>query len=155
MLLHENIKKYREEKKISQRELARRINMSGQMISKIEKAETTPSFDTITKIATALNVNITDLIAEDTAQELAKENVHKFMADIFKDTKTLSLESLLYDCGFFIRQDLTTNEYVYISYGDEIYKIHSNDFQKIKAYIPNKVKNDLIDILSLLTKEGE
>lgn len=64
MSLHENIKNKRTEKGISQRELARRIGMSGQMISKIEKAETTPSIDTLNKIAEALNVQLHELVMD-------------------------------------------------------------------------------------------
>lgn len=56
-----DLKKNREEADISQRELARRINMSGQMISKIERGETTPSLDTLNKIASALDVPVSSL----------------------------------------------------------------------------------------------
>lgn len=62
MLLAENIKRIRTEKGISQRELARRINMSGQMISKIEKSETSPSIETLSKIAKTLDVSVNDLL---------------------------------------------------------------------------------------------
>jgi transcriptional regulator with XRE-family HTH domain len=60
-MLKDNIKKIREDLSISQRELARRINMSSQMISKIERGETSPSIETLDKIAIALGVTITDL----------------------------------------------------------------------------------------------
>lgn len=53
-----SIKQERERLGISQRELARRIHMSGQMISKIERGETTPSIETLVKIGSVLNVPI-------------------------------------------------------------------------------------------------
>lgn len=62
MSLNENIKIYRQQKKISQRELGRRINKTGQLISSIERGETTPSIDTIEKIAKSLNVDVLDLL---------------------------------------------------------------------------------------------
>lgn len=58
MSLNEKIKIYRQQKKISQRELGRRINKTGQLISSIERGETTPSMDTIKKIANALETPI-------------------------------------------------------------------------------------------------
>lgn len=61
-MLKDNIKKIRESHSISQRELARRIDMSGQMISKIERGETNPSIDTLNKIANALGVTLSDLV---------------------------------------------------------------------------------------------
>lgn len=61
-MLKDNIKKIRENNHISQRELARRIEMSSQMISKIERGETSPSLETLNKIATALEVPLNKLI---------------------------------------------------------------------------------------------
>lgn len=63
-MLKENIKRIRENNKISQRELARKIGMSGQMISKIERGESAPSLETLDKIATALNVTKNDLLGD-------------------------------------------------------------------------------------------
>lgn len=63
-MISKAIKIARVKKGISQRELAREIGMSGQMISKIERGETTPSVTTIDKIAKALNVQIGDLLNE-------------------------------------------------------------------------------------------
>lgn len=61
-MLKDNIKKIREDNHISQRELARRIEMSSQMISKIERGETSPSLETLNKIAVALGVALNKLI---------------------------------------------------------------------------------------------
>lgn len=61
-MLKDNIKRIRENNHISQRELARRINMSSQMISKIERGETTPSLETLNKIAEALDIKVDELL---------------------------------------------------------------------------------------------
>lgn len=53
-----NIKAFREARGISQRELARRIHMSGQMISKIENCEAVPSIKTIIAIYKALGIKL-------------------------------------------------------------------------------------------------
>lgn len=62
MEISEKIKEIRLKKGISQRELGRQIGMSGQMISKIESANTTPSLETLLKISTALGVELNDLV---------------------------------------------------------------------------------------------
>lgn len=62
MELYERVKIAREKVGISQRELGRRIGMSGQMISKIEQNGTSPSYETILKIATALNIPASELM---------------------------------------------------------------------------------------------
>ena len=56
------IKRFRENMAISQRELARRIGMTGQMISKIELNETMLSVKTLIKIAIVLGVPAYELL---------------------------------------------------------------------------------------------
>lgn len=60
-MINDNISKMRKLKKISQRELARRCGISGQMISKIENNLSNPSIETLNKIAEVLEVSLSDL----------------------------------------------------------------------------------------------
>ena len=62
----DTIKKYRKALNISQRELGRRVGISGQMVSKIENNLSQPSIETFNKIAIALGVTVNDLIKNDT-----------------------------------------------------------------------------------------
>lgn len=62
MTTGERIKELRLKKGISQRELARRIDMSGQMISKIESSSTDASLETLLKISNVLEVELNDLV---------------------------------------------------------------------------------------------
>lgn len=62
-LIGKNVAKFRTNMKLSQRELARRTGISGQMISKIEHNLTQPSLETLKKIAAALNVSLEELIS--------------------------------------------------------------------------------------------
>lgn len=58
-----NLKKLREDLKISQRELGRRIGKTGQYISYLENTESgNPSLDVIKKISEALNITTNELI---------------------------------------------------------------------------------------------
>lgn len=70
----EEIKKARLKKKISQRELGRKIGKTGQFISLIEKGESNPSVITLKKIADALDVTINELLTEDDKQILILED---------------------------------------------------------------------------------
>lgn len=65
MSINSNIKFYRNLMNISQRELGRRINKTGQLISSIEQGKTTPSIDTINKIALALEIPVNYLLGKD------------------------------------------------------------------------------------------
>lgn len=102
MLLGENIKRLRAEKGISQRELARRIDMSGQMISKIEKAETSPSIETLSKIANTLDVSINDLIGDATEAipagirlELTQKRIDSLQSTNINSLKNSVIESTI------------------------------------------------------------
>lgn len=65
-MIGENVSRFRKEINISQRELGRRAEISGQMVSKIENNLSQPSIETLNKIATALGVTVNDLIKNDT-----------------------------------------------------------------------------------------
>ncbi|UCF56785.1 MAG: helix-turn-helix domain-containing protein [Deltaproteobacteria bacterium] len=60
-----NIKKIRLEKNLSQEKLAKLSGLTKGYISKIEKSDKAPPLSTLSKIANALNVDITILTAED------------------------------------------------------------------------------------------
>lgn len=79
-MLKDNIKKIRESKHISQRALARQIGMSSQMISKIERGETSPSLETLNKIAAAFEMTLNKLI----------ENKASSVEDLFRNIEDLA-----------------------------------------------------------------
>lgn len=63
MTIGDNLKKFRNEKKISQRRLAQDAGVSFAYIQQLEKNEKrNPSFEIITKLSIALDININDLI---------------------------------------------------------------------------------------------
>lgn len=62
MSIGENIKEFRLNKGISQRELARLIGKTGQFISLIEQGRNNPSIETLNKIATVLEVSQYELL---------------------------------------------------------------------------------------------
>ena len=70
MEIGDKIKKAREAKGLTQKEVALTVNMDQSQYSKIEKGKTDPSSSTLEKIAKALGLTLSELFASD---------------DIFKD----------------------------------------------------------------------
>ncbi len=65
MNIGEKIKNTRTAKKLSQKEVAISLNMDPAQYSRIENGKSDPYFSTIEKIAKALGVELTDLMASD------------------------------------------------------------------------------------------
>lgn len=61
MTIGENIKKYRQELKLTQKQLGEIIGISQQQIAQYESGKRTPKIETLAKISHALNVSIGDL----------------------------------------------------------------------------------------------
>ncbi|WWU65259.1 helix-turn-helix transcriptional regulator [Clostridium baratii] len=62
-MISKNIERIRKFNRISQRELGRRIKMSGQYIAKIEKNQRNPPIDTLKKISSALDVELIEILS--------------------------------------------------------------------------------------------
>lgn len=65
-----NMKYYREQKGLSQSELAIQANSSNGMIGNIESGKARPSFENIVKIAQALNIHPADLFLRNSSRSL-------------------------------------------------------------------------------------
>jgi transcriptional regulator with XRE-family HTH domain len=74
MNIGDKIKKAREAKGLSQKEVATALKMDQSQYSKIENGKTDPYFSTIEKIAKALKIKVSDLLVAE---------------DIFKDVNSL------------------------------------------------------------------
>lgn len=61
-MIEKNIKKFREQKNISQVELAEKLNVTRQAVSNWERGKTQPDIDTLHKIADILEISIDELI---------------------------------------------------------------------------------------------
>ena len=64
MNLGENIKKYRKQKGLTQKELASKVGVAASTITKYEKGDLEPSLDTIKKIANVLDVPMAYIIGD-------------------------------------------------------------------------------------------
>lgn len=70
MNIGENIKRIREAKKLSQKEVITAIGMGAAQYSRIESGKTDPSVSTMGRIAQALGVELAELFTSDTIQEV-------------------------------------------------------------------------------------
>ena len=62
MILADRIKRIREEKKLTQEEVAFKLNMSASAYGQIERKASNSSYDTLCKIANSLDVSILFLL---------------------------------------------------------------------------------------------
>lgn len=139
-MIGKNVTKYREALSISQRELARRVGISGQMVSKIENDLTNPSMETLNKIAIALNCTIYDLTLD--PEELQK------------DVKTLESEKHILElaekCGFTLEKEYDDDgdgeylRYVHISFNDKTFKLRGHEFQELSKRILDSITINIL-----------
>jgi len=77
-----NVKFYREQKKLSQSQLAIGADCTNGLIGQIEAGTTKPSFDRIVNIANALNIHPADLFLRNASK--SKVEITKKLAELFK-----------------------------------------------------------------------
>ena len=97
-MLSDNLKKIRKDNNLSQEQLAEKLGVSRQSVSKWENGEAYPEMDKVLQICKMFNLNIDELLNQD-IKEIVEEkqsriNVDKYVGD-FLDyiTKTINLFS--------------------------------------------------------------
>ena len=68
-MLQENIRKFRKERGLTQEELAIRVNVVRQTVSKWEKGQSVPDAELLQKIAEVLEVTVSQLLGEEKEME--------------------------------------------------------------------------------------
>ena len=83
--LSKNLKKIRKENNLSQEQLAEKLGVSRQAISKWESEQAYPEMDKILSLANMFNLNIDDLlnnvINEVKKEETSKNNINRYIDD--------------------------------------------------------------------------
>ncbi len=138
MNIGEKIKENREKLGISQRELGRRIEMSGQLISKIESGMATPSIDTINKIATLFDVQVSSFLEDNNNESFS----YRLICDIEKACIAKSKDSIPHDIFQVLSDKLEIN---YQDFDD--FKIKKAIYIKDSngSFIYDQVINDTFD----------
>ena len=97
-MLSENLKKIRKDNNLSQEQLAEKLGVSRQSVSKWENGEAYPEMDKVLQLCKMFNLNIDELLNQDIKEvnenKQSKINVDKYVKD-FLDyiTKTINLFS--------------------------------------------------------------
>ncbi len=98
MKLSENIKRIRKENNLSQEQLAEKLGVSRQSVSKWESGQSYPEMDKMLKICDMFNYNINELLNENVKEvkeeKQSKNNFNKYVEDFFAYvTKTVNMFS--------------------------------------------------------------
>lgn len=111
MSLGERIKKNRNEKGYSLRDLAGKVNLSASFLSQIEQGKASPSIENLKKIATCLDVRVSYLIEDDEVKQntdVMRKNERHVVESIDSNTKMSllsstkiekNMEPILYEIG--------------------------------------------------------
>lgn len=99
-----NIKKFRKQKNITQKDMAKMLNMPSSTYSNYENNNREPNAATLKKIADILNIDVCDLL---TIKSPTDENSEKYLSD---DINTIQvIENLIKLCKFKINFNKTSN----------------------------------------------
>ncbi|MBC2856401.1 MAG: cupin domain-containing protein [Cetobacterium sp.] len=111
MSIGERIKKSRNEKGLSLRELATRVELSASFLSQIEQGKASPSIENLKKIANCLDVRVSYLIEDEEVKknsDLMRREERKYVESIDSNTKIAlltssniekNMEPILYEIG--------------------------------------------------------
>lgn len=81
-MLQENIKTFRKERGLTQEELAIRVNVVRQTVSKWEKGRSVPDADLLQRIAEVLEVQVSQLLGEETEMEQNRNEIAEQLSRI-------------------------------------------------------------------------
>lgn len=81
-MLHENIKYLRRRKALSQQDLASRLHVVRQTVSKWEKGYSVPDAEMLIKLAAALDVSVTELLSAELDPPAERDRLADMLAQI-------------------------------------------------------------------------
>jgi len=108
MKLGDNIQKLRKDLKLSQEQLAEKIDVTRQTISNWELGETSPNPEQLKLLSKALNVSIDELLNNDVKSVIIDKvsNTEKLAGIIIKILKVIGILFIIYNrytCNIFIQ----------------------------------------------------
>lgn len=151
-IIGERIRRIRKENKITLKQLGTLINLSEQAVGQYERGERNPSWDTLKKIAAALNVPFIDLITtedglvdSDTFSEAKNNGISD--RSMFLDNSTVK-ELNLHDLIIDNIDNILANTYTQEKYNYKYKELTCKEYSDIVTFI-----EDMIDYkLSKLQK---
>lgn len=82
MLLKEKLRKLRKERNLTQEQLAEKLNVSRQAITKWETSEAIPDIENLRQISKFFDISIDELLREETALEIKETNSYHYIKEI-------------------------------------------------------------------------
>lgn len=164
-MLGEKIKKIRNEKGLSLRDLAAMVDLSASFLSQIEQSKASPSIENLKKIATCLDVRVSYLIEDDEVKKdtvLVKKEERATVESIDSNTKISlltsseidkNMEPIFYEIGPLGESGREAynhpgEEFVYVLDGeicvyinDKKYKLKEGDSLYFKSNQKHKFRN--------------
>ncbi len=162
----EKLKKSRNDKGISLRELAAKVELSASFLSQIEQGKASPSIENLKKIANALDVKVSYLVDDDyevenSVQFVKKEDIRytesrgsNTKLSVLIGSREKNMEPIMYEIAPYGEsgRDFYSHageEFVYIIEGeleiyieDMIYQLKEGDMLYFKSNIRHRFKNN-------------
>lgn len=147
MTIGENIRRIRKENGLTQKQLGERLNMTQSAIGQFENDKTSPKIETIDKIASALGVNIVDIMERFTMEQYkttseyqrlkksvhAQEGIIAILADIYGKVQDKQVMGQYFSSNYYL---VGESEEPFVLYDCDIDTLYAS----IKAAIPALVE---------------
>lgn len=134
MTIGENIKETRKQANLTQKQLAEKLNVSQAMIAQYESGERNPKFETLAKIAAALDCDPFDLrLGEDVNKEIniavtAHDGIIAILKDLYGNVED---KEVLGDFG--------SSNYYLVGTGNNKFILQNGTIDKLKDYIKSSI----------------
>ena len=153
MNLSENLKKIRKEHNLSQEQLAEKLGVSRQSVSKWESSQAYPEMDKMVQLCKIFNLNIDDLLNQDIKEinrnKQAKNNINKFIED-FLDFITTTID-MFGSFNFKTKIKCIFEQFIIVGILSLIYIIFGNlghnIIHSLFSFVPNTVYYSIYHIL--------
>jgi len=161
MLFNEKLKMLRKKENLTQEELAEKLNVSRQAITKWESGDGTPDIYNLKQISTLFNITIDELIKEEKEVIVEDKNEHGYVEELEIDhTKHFDIHmkevcelNIMPNTKEIVRIELMSNEEkldqpLKIKFDDSYNKLdidikNKKQIETINMYLPEKYINDI------------
>lgn len=132
-----NLKNFRKLRDLSQEELAKRLNISRSTYTKIESGKTKLDLDLISKICTAMNIKVSDILNEKGSLSSTDELILMlYQTEYFLEKRfieAIPFEQLSWEQKKFLRKRgiVLKEEYITPHYGGRLFKTGHRDIFKM------------------------
>lgn len=160
-VIAENLKRLREERKLSLDNLAKLTGVSKSMLGQIERGEVNPTVSTVWKISNGLKISFTELMSRPESdieivnkseiQPIVEDKVRNFPVFPFDSTRRFEMYTIEIDGGGYLKAEAHpqgTQEFITVFSGEVIISIKSEYFIittgssiRFKADMPHAYKN--------------